>query len=133
MSQDPTLGDYDDLLKGYLGNDAYYRAGPNNFPVLSTFDYGSQDAATWSAFLESYANELYFIPDFDDAPDYYTDPSSFVATWNDVVDGVFSWETAWPAQMTVATNVSTNTPGQSDQQVQSAAQANGKAYMIGIL
>ena len=125
MSADNTLSDYTSLLQQYLGNEAYYTAGPQNYPFLSTFDSGNLEPSDWSNFKSSFANELYFVPDFDDTAGYYTDTNDWFSTWDSVVDGVFSWETAWPAQQDIPTNVSTD----SDQYVQNGS--NGKAYMIG--
>lgn len=124
--QDGSYQDFQNLLQGYLGNSAYYRTGPNNYPVVSTFSAGALGPSDFQAFKQFYANELYFIPDFDGTQGYYTDTNGWFYAWDSVVDGVFSWETAWPAQMTTPTNVSTA----SDQYVQNGAKANGKTYMI---
>ena len=69
------------------------------------------------------------MPGFDDAPGYYDDADAFFGAWKGVVDGVFSWETAWPGQSDSPQNFSTS----SDERVQSAAISAGKDYMMGQL
>ena len=88
------FSDWSNLLQGYLGHEAYYR-GPNGFPFLSTFDGGPWSPADWANFKASYANQLYFVPDFDSTQGYYTDIDAWMYAWYNVIDGAFSWETAW--------------------------------------
>ena len=114
------------MLQEYLGNPAYYRYGPNNYPFLSTYSSGGHTASDISSFLSFYANELYFVPDFDETAGYYTDPTAWYNYWGDYVNGVFSWETAWPAGSTTASSVSTD----SDVAVMSMIHDNSKTYMI---
>jgi glucan endo-1,3-alpha-glucosidase len=128
-SSDSNLDDYIPLLTDYLGAEAYYNDTPNSFPFLSTFDAGAaagNTVSTWTAFLDYFVNQLYFVPDFDDTADYYTDIDSWFMTWGGIVDGLFSWETAWPEQQNTPTNESIS----SDLTVMAAATANGKAYMM---
>lgn len=62
------------------------------------------------------------MPDFDDASGY---PDSFFDTFN-VVDGGFSWESAWPYADGGFANVSDTV----DSTMIDAAHAAGKFYMM---
>jgi glucan endo-1,3-alpha-glucosidase len=126
LGQDGTLTDFTSLVQQYINNTAYYKAGPNNYPFLSTYSAGSTSPSDWASFKSSLGTNVYFVPDFDGVSGYYTDINSFFSTWGSTVDGVFSWETAWPAAQTKPANVSTD----SDQYVQTGTQANSKSYMI---
>ncbi|KAK8035256.1 Glucan endo-alpha-glucosidase Agn1 [Apiospora rasikravindrae] len=118
---------YSDLLKQYAGHDAYYRAGPNKLPFLSTFSAQGTDANYWTSFLGSFGQtKFYFVPNFDDTPNYFDNPSTWMNNWGKAVDGVFSWETAWPRNSNTPSNVSSV----QDENVLKAAHAKKKAYMM---
>lgn len=120
------LDSYYPILSGYLGHTAYYR-GPNGFPFLSTFSYGSLTNTQWLAFKQTYANQLYFVPDFDGTQDYYQNSADWWAYWGSVVDGLFSWESAWP-------NVGASNVGDVslDNTVIAGTSARGKTYMMAV-
>ncbi|CAM1506137.1 Fc.00g057780.m01.CDS01 [Cosmosporella sp. VM-42] len=118
------LGDYYPLLSGHLGAAAWYK-GPNGFPFLSTFSDGGYTNTAWSSFKQTYANQLYFVPDFDSTQGYYTADPGWWSYWGGVVDGVFSWESAWP-------NVGNTNAGDIslDQTVVAGTKSHGKSYMM---
>lgn len=118
----PNIHDNDNLLKTYLGHAAYYKY--DNRPLLSTFNGGKIATTDWSSFLSSHGGNFYFLPNFGDHDDYTTNPSEFMATYDPLINGTFSWETAWPAPGTsgpITTDI--------DQQILKAAHASDKTYM----
>ncbi len=94
MAQDGNVEDFRPLLQTYLTHPAYYYAGPNNAPFLSTFNAGSADPAGWASFKQSISGGVYFLPDFDNTQGYCTDSTNRMSQWAGAADGVFSWETA---------------------------------------
>lgn len=90
---------------------------------------------------------MYFVPMLDDTAGYYESassvslPNSFISSalkltsmqwwsyWGALVDGVFSWEAAWPA----VGDGSTSSDGSMspDTPVINGASDNSKGYMIG--
>lgn len=78
---------------------------------------------TWKQ--DVFGGEVYFLPSPDDADGYHSDPGSWLQTWGDVVDGVFTWESGWPSGGSEVANV-TDT---FDKEVQSAAHDSSKTYM----
>lgn len=80
---------------------------------------------------------MYFVPDFDETTGYYGGKNSYSGWyyyWGDVVDGLFSWETAQP----VRGSPSPGTVGAAyaddvslDETVMFGARAEGKGYMMG--
>ncbi|MCJ1312879.1 hypothetical protein MMC25_006555 [Agyrium rufum] len=129
--------DYASIFDWTLGSSAYY-LGPNGFPMISTFSSGGLTNDVWTSWKESLANQMYFIPDFDETGGYYGDESSIEGWydyWGPVVDGVFSWESAWPQRG----NPSPGTVGGAypgdigpDLSVQAGAIQNNKGYMMGL-
>ena len=92
---------------------------------------------------------MYFIPEFDDTDGYYQAASSvgilsypwftqkilntafqWWSYWGDVVDGLFSWDAAWPP----SSSLSGTYPGDvsPDLPVIKGAVAHDKGYMIGL-
>jgi len=117
------------LIEQYHDNAAYYTY--NGLPVVSTFNGGAssftfgEDSVNdgWNIKLkQALSFDIFFMPDFDDAPNY---PNSFFSTYT-VVDGAFSWESAWPEISQGLTNVSDSV----DQTMLSSARAASKAYMM---
>lgn len=89
------IDQYSDLLRDFLGHDAWL-LGPNGHPFISTYSSGGMTNTEWIAWKEEWANAIYFVPDIDDTAGYNTSDPGWWAYWGDTVDGVMSWETAWP-------------------------------------
>ncbi|OTA90693.1 glycoside hydrolase family 71 protein [Hypoxylon sp. CO27-5] len=98
----------------------------NNLPVVSSYSGGSIGPDTWRNFKNT--NNVYLIPNPEADGNYYNNPSAFFQSWGDAIDGVFTWETAWPDASDRPVNVSST----KDQAIKSAADAAGKAYMMGL-
>jgi len=129
--------DYKDILTWTLGSSAYYKGTPNGFPLISTFSSGGFENTEWTSWKSTLANQMYFVPDFDETSGYYGGQSSYSGWyyyWGPVVDGLFSWESAWPERG----NPNPGTLGGAypgdigpDLTVQTGAIQNGKGYMMG--
>lgn len=115
------------LFAQFKDHPAHLKYGSSNLPVVSSYSGGSVGPDTWKSFKT--ANNVYLIPNPEADGNYYSNPSGFFGSWGDAVDGVFSWETAWPDTSETPVNVSST----KDQAVKSAADAAGKAYMMGKL
>lgn len=126
FASSPDSASFDGALKQYLGHPAYYTAEADSLPYLSTFHEGGLGPQGWSSFKQKYGGKLHLVPNFDNLPNYYSDPASIVQSYNDVIDGLFNWETAWPPTQDHPANVSTS----SDITVQSAAVAAKKEFII---
>lgn len=124
LAQDTNAYDFSALINEYIGNDVYYKY--NDLPFLSTFSAAGTGPEYWPDFLATINSDVYFVPDFDDGLDYYTNFDSWLGAWASVVDGVFSWETAWPSTSDTASNVSTS----SDESIMTSIHNAGKSYMI---
>lgn len=122
------INDYHDLLQEFLGHAAWY-LGPNGHPFISTFGDGQLTNAEFAAWKSSWANALYFVPDLDNTQGYYTADPGWWQYWGDVVDGLFSWEAAWPS----IGGGDGRGPGDVslDQVVANGAASHLKSYMIG--
>ncbi|KAI5865695.1 glycoside hydrolase family 71 protein [Durotheca rogersii] len=114
------------LYSQFKDHPAYLRYGPNNLPVVSSYSGGGLGPDVWRDFKA--ANNVYLLPNPEADGSYYSDPAAFFQSWGDAVDGVFSWETAWPDTSDVPVNVSSA----RDEAVKSAADAAGKTYMMGL-
>ncbi|KAJ9199305.1 CAZyme family GH71 [Paecilomyces variotii] len=98
------------LIGEYHTNSAYYLQ--NGKPFISTYDGGTLTFGNatpgdgWEAAfrrpLEGMGISPFFVPDFDDWSGY---PNGFFSAFP-VVDGAFSWETAWPQVSEGKANVS---------------------------
>ena len=126
LGQDSSLDDFTSIVNQYLGNGAYYK-GPTGQPFLSTYSSGGHSPSDFTSFLSGLSSDVYFVPDLDDSSGYYTDAPDWFTTWDDVVDGVYSWETAWPLGSSTPANTSTT----QDVYVQTSATSADKTYMIG--
>ncbi|KAH7024948.1 glycoside hydrolase [Microdochium trichocladiopsis] len=116
-------------INTYIKHPNYYTAGPSNLPMLSTFSNGNGWTATsWNKFRDSLDSKTYFVPMFDQLPNYYTNPDAFWSSWKTGVDGVFTWEQAWPGRSNTHQNVSTDL----DASLMRKAHSNSKAYMTGL-
>ncbi|CAH0019622.1 unnamed protein product [Clonostachys rhizophaga] len=116
---------YTELVSNYINRESYLKAGPDNLPVISTFSVGGlgpQDFQTW--IQNNYNGKVYFLPNADTSSGY-DNPETWFGQWGNVVDGVFGWESAWPAPGQTPANVSDAV----DTAVQNAAHAAGKTYM----
>ena len=124
--------DFLPLFNQYVGNAAYYQH--ENRPFVSTFDGGSKTFgasspnAGWQQqfkdVLSAQGINPFFVPDFDDYGGATYD-STFFSNYP-VVDGVFSWESAWPQITEGLVNVSDS----KDQAGLQAARAANKVYMM---
>ncbi|KAI1638380.1 glycoside hydrolase family 71 protein [Biscogniauxia mediterranea] len=114
------------LYRQFQDEAAYLRYGSGSLPVVSSYSGGALGADAWRGFKA--ANNVYLLPNAEAAADYYSRPASFFQAWGDAVDGVFSWETAWPDAGDAPANVSSA----RDEDVKAAADAAGKAYMMGL-
>lgn len=86
---------YHDLLQDFLGHPAWL-LGPNNHPFISTYSSGGLTGPEWQAWKDTFANAMYFVPDFDDTLGYNTSDPGWWGYWENIVDGAMSWETTWP-------------------------------------
>lgn len=121
-----TLQDHIDLFDKYSSNDAYLTYGSDSSPLVSSFA-GYDHINHWTSFKNN--NKVSLIPNLDDKniDQYYNDPSSYLSKYLDIVDGFFSWESAWPSGSDTVTNLSSTW----DSNVQSFAHGSSKAYMMG--
>lgn len=125
-----SVADYHDLLRDFIGHPAYLKAGPNNFPLVSTFGDGGLENSAWTQWKEGWANRIYLVPDFDGTAGYYDNDPAWWAYWGAVVDGLFSWESSWPY---ITDNGAQNAGDvAADQKVMAGTAAHGKSYMIGM-
>lgn len=86
---------YEALMKYRLVSPSWY-LGPNGFPLLSTYSSGGKQDDTWEQWKQDFAQRMFFIPNFDETSGYYTADPGWYAYWGGMVDGTFSWESAWP-------------------------------------
>lgn len=110
-----------------FSNHSQYYTTDDGRPWVSTYSGGASiDNSEWdSSFIQPLVAQgvtPYFVPDFDDWAGY---PTGFFDTFT-VVDGAFSWESAWPGAGTTAANVSDSV----DESLISQAHGVGKVYMM---
>lgn len=120
--------DYAWIFSTYKGHPAYYDY--NSKPVISTFSSGGFTHDYWKAWKTSLANEMFFIPDFDETEGYYAGADGWWSYWGDLVDGIFSWESAWPERAGFGGDY----PGDVTVDVPplNAAHKRKKYYMLGL-
>ncbi|KAI0169889.1 glycoside hydrolase family 71 protein [Hypoxylon sp. FL1284] len=114
------------LFAQFKDHPAHLKYGSDELPVVSSYSGGNVGPDTWKNFKNQ--NDVYLIPNPEADGNYYSNPSGFFESWSDAVDGVFSWETAWPDTSETPVNVSST----KDEAVKSAADKAGKAYMMGL-
>ncbi|KAI1772010.1 glycoside hydrolase family 71 protein [Hypoxylon cercidicola] len=114
------------LFARFKDHPAHLKYGSNNLPVVSSYSGGSIGPDAWRNFKTT--NNVYLIPNPEADGNYYSNPSRFFQSWGDAVDGVFSWETAWPDTSDTPVNVSSA----RDEAVKAAADAAGKTYVMGL-
>ncbi|KAB5511388.1 glycoside hydrolase [Coniochaeta sp. 2T2.1] len=125
LLQEPDITAFNSLLSNYLGHRSYLRYGAANYPLVSTYSVGPNGPdyfSNWKA--NDFANEIYFVPNADQSQGY-NDPDSWFSAWDQAVQGVLGWETAWPTPGSTPTNVSSS----QDSSVLNAAHAWAKTYM----
>lgn len=110
-----------------FSNHSQYYTTSDGRPWVSTYSGGSSVSNDqWnSEFIQPLVAQgvtPYFVPDFDDWPGY---PTGFFDAFP-VLDGAFSWESAWPGAGTVAANVSDS----MDESLIEQAHGAGKVYMM---
>lgn len=119
-----TPSDIPPFLQNYITHSSYYRV--DGKPFVSTYQGATYSNDEWeSDFRQPMVNDgdtPYFVPDFDNWSGY---PNGFISAYP-VVDGAFSWESAWPAPGTTISNVSDSV----DANVLQQAHAAGKIYMM---
>ncbi|KAH8178619.1 glycosyl hydrolase family 71 domain-containing protein [Sarocladium implicatum] len=129
-ADDNTRNRFKNYVNKYMAHSAYYKRDKR--PLLSTFSVGRTSPSSWPNFLKGLnnGNGVYFIPEPDNAEGYYAygQPAGAAGFWNawaPVVDGVFSWETAW-------TKDGKNNVSVSDWDEPHAAEAHkrGLSYMV---
>ncbi|KAJ5312620.1 hypothetical protein N7508_003450 [Penicillium antarcticum] len=113
------------FLAPYASQGAYYKVNGQAF--VSTFTGGTISNAQWdSGFIQpmtsTYGIKPFFVPNFDDFSGY---PNGVFSSYP-ILNGAFSWESAWPAPGHTPTNVSSQVDSAALQQ----ARAAGKVYMI---
>ena len=115
----------DDLISNFSSHAAYC-SGPNGHPLFSTYGSGGTQSSDWESWKSKWNDNVYLIPDFDDTDGYNTSDPGWWSYWGDVVDGTFSWETAWPAEGVTDADGDVN----EDQVIVNGSIAHGKTYMM---
>ncbi|WKT51246.1 hypothetical protein QSH57_016216 [Fusarium oxysporum f. sp. vasinfectum] len=120
--------DYQWIWDSYKGSSAYYQV--KGRPLISTFSSGGFHNDTWIDWKKGLANDMFFMPDFDETEGYYDSADEWRSYWGPIVDGIFSWESAWPERKgfggKYAGDVSIDVP------VLSGAHKHDKLYMMGL-
>ncbi|KAJ5929890.1 hypothetical protein N7454_006840 [Penicillium verhagenii] len=114
------------FMAPYATQSAYYLVNGNQ-AFVSTYTGGTISNSAWqSGFIEpltsTYGITPFFVPDFDDFSGY---PTGVFSAYP-ILNGVYSWESAWPSPGTVPANVSDSV----DQAALEEAHAAGKVYMM---
>ncbi|KAF4958030.1 hypothetical protein FSARC_11127 [Fusarium sarcochroum] len=119
--------DYKSLFVDFLGHAAYER-GSNGFPMVTTFADGGTNNKTWEDWRDQFANEVFLIPNLDGIPGYWEWNEGWWEHRGNVVDGLFTWESAWPLRKGVGGAF----PGDiaPDLPLMKGCEANDKKYMI---
>ncbi|BCS30705.1 glycoside hydrolase family 71 protein [Aspergillus puulaauensis] len=132
MYQNSDLDQHIPLFQQYQDHPNYYRAGPDNFPVVSSYG-GYNESDAWGSFKSN--TPVYLLLNLDDnyagqgdSSPYFTDPRGQLSNFNDIVDGYFSWESTWPASNNGPANVSAD----GDVTLIEFSHNARKDYMMGI-
>ncbi|RDW87891.1 hypothetical protein BP5796_03585 [Coleophoma crateriformis] len=122
------MWDYGWIWDGFKGSSAYYQV--DGLPLISTFSSGGFLNSDWTEWKSSLANDMYFMPDFDETTGYYTGDDAWWYYWGDICDGIFSWESAWPMRAGKGGLY----PGDvsPDRTVIQGAHSRDKYYMMGL-
>ncbi|KAF4500771.1 Glucan endo-1,3-alpha-glucosidase agn1 [Fusarium agapanthi] len=86
--------DYQWIWDSYKGIPSYYQVKGRS--LISTFSSGGFHNDTWINWKKVLANDMVFMPDFDETDRYYDSTDGWWSYWGPIVDGIFSWESAWP-------------------------------------
>ncbi|KAK0645359.1 hypothetical protein DIS24_g7965 [Lasiodiplodia hormozganensis] len=117
---------FDGYFTDFLGHDAYYK-GPNGYPFVSTYGNGGFSEKVWKNWRNRWGDKVYFVPDFAGMIGEGNQTASWWKKWDDVIDGLFNWEAAWPER-----GLST-TPSIAADKVQiDSTNSQNKTYMIGL-
>ncbi|PYH94657.1 putative glucan endo-1,3-alpha-glucosidase agn1, partial [Aspergillus ellipticus CBS 707.79] len=81
---------------GYKASSAYYQVEGKT--LISTFSSGGFHDTNWTKWKTGLADDMFFMPDFDETDGYYKAADAWWDYWRDIFDGIFSWETDWPAR-----------------------------------
>ncbi|KAJ3503350.1 hypothetical protein NM208_g16531 [Fusarium decemcellulare] len=87
--------DYKSLFVDFFGH-AAYEMGANGFPMVTTFSDGGTNNKTWEDWRDQFAEKVFLIPNLDGIPGYWEWNLGWWEHWGGVVDGLFTWESAWP-------------------------------------
>jgi glucan endo-1,3-alpha-glucosidase len=68
------------------------------------------------------------VPDFDETQGYYTADAGWWDYWGSNVEGLFSWDSAWPAGVAGSLSEGDISP---DVNVMAGTTAHSKGYMMG--
>lgn len=120
--------DFVSLIQQYMTHGAYQRGpAPDQLPMVSTFAGGGLTNDTWIEWRDE-VGDVFLIPDFDGTEGYYQADPGWWAYWGDIVDGLFSWESAWPLRAGYGGEY----PGDvgPDEKVIEGARNHSKPYMI---
>jgi hypothetical protein len=121
--------DYAPIFTKHESHPAYYRAVTNFYPLVSTFGDGglmNQDWSDWKSTVMK--NKVYFVPNLDHTSGYHQGASSWWIYWEAVVDGLFSWESAWPEPASLSGTSPSDVA--LDVAVISGTREHGKSYMM---
>lgn len=113
------------FMATYATKDAYYTV--NGHAFVSTYTGGTISNSEWdSGFIEpltsTHGITPFFVPNFDDFSGY---PAGVFSSYP-VLNGVYSWESAWPSPGNSVANVSDSVDSAALQE----AHAAGKVYMM---
>ncbi|RAK77969.1 uncharacterized protein BO72DRAFT_376165 [Aspergillus fijiensis CBS 313.89] len=124
---------YVSLCRNAMGFEAYYTVGDKY--MVSTYSSGGGTWSNWKAFKDAVKGndkyDVYWIPDLGDTEGYWTSDAGWWYYWGNLTDGLFSWESAWPALGQDAADQSGGIGGVArDQVIIDAAENEGASYMI---
>jgi glucan endo-1,3-alpha-glucosidase len=127
--QHRVLTDHFAFFEGYRDHPNYMRGGSDDLPIVSSYG-GHALTADWAHFKGGYSSysgsRRYWACSRRVGPVLYG-PCGQLGEYLDIVDGFFSWESAWPRSIGGPENI--NSVG--DEAVMSFAHEAGKAYMMG--
>lgn len=82
-----------------------------------------------TAWRASLAGQMYFVPGFDETQGYYQAASAWWDYWGSNIEGLFSWDSAWPSGISGSLGEGDISP---DVNVMAGTAAHGKGYMMGM-
>ena len=106
---------------------------------MAAFSAAKWNATTFANFKTAVGFDYFFIPDFDQTAGYWDNSPDWWSYWGPHVDGLFSWESAWPVVGATDDGSVThpdsgsgpsNSAQGSDVTVMKGATAHSKPYMI---